>query len=474
MRWASGGFRRPVAIAVALALGGCALNTPPPASEMAAGALPNVRIPGQWTATSGPNGSITGAVADGWVTTFADAQLESLVTEALQYNLDLRVAAARVEQALGYMKLSGAPILPTVDLAGRASAGEGDSGGLKGVWILASWEVDLWGRVRYGQAGAQAQYASARADEAFARQSIAAAVARAWFLAIEAKMQRALVDEMITSSERLLSLAKDRQRVGRGDEYEVAQAEANLQTFRDSARRLEYAKEQAVRALELLVGRYPAAELQVPDRLSSMPGPVPVGLPSELLERRPDVIAAERRVANAFNRVEEARTARLPRISLTANVSSLSSELFVLKDIDNPVWALAAGLVFPIFNAGALRTQQEIRGSEQKEAIGAFAQIGIRAFGEVENALSGEFAATERATILARAISDNERALELALIRYRVGSSDLRAVLQQQIALYGVRSQLLRVEAERRVQRINVHLALGGGFAFVQTAAATP
>jgi outer membrane protein TolC len=195
-----------------------------------------------------------------------------------------------------------------------------------------------------------------------------------------------------------------------------------------------------------------------------------VGLPSELLERRPDVRAAERRVAAAFNRVGEAQAARLPRISLTANISTVSSELFVLQDISNPVWAIAGGLTAPIFHGGALQTQVKIRTSEQKEAVARFAQTGIRAFGEVETALNEEFSAEARAAHLARAIAENERALGIAQTRYKIGSADLRAVEQQQLALAASRSQHLRVEAERRVQRVNVHLALGGNFEQPETA----
>jgi len=244
-----------------------------------------------------------------------------------------------------------------------------------------------------------------------------------------------------------------------------------LAAARDTAQRLEAAYRQAVRALELLVGRYPKAELEVPSQFARMPGPVPVGLPSELLERRPDVIAAERRVAAAFNRVGEAKAARLPRLALTANVSTVSSELFVLQNTDNPVWSVAGALLAPIFDGGALKTRAEIRTSEQKEALARFAQVGARAFGEAETALTEEFSAEARAAFLARAIAENERALAIAENRYRIGSVDLRAVEQQKLALAAARSTQLRVEAERRVQRVNVHLALGGNFEHTEAAA---
>ena len=171
-------------------------------------------------------------------------------------------------------------------------------------------------------------------------------------------------------------------------------------TYSDVLRQLELGREQAIRALELLLGRYPSAAAATAPQLPRFPGEVPGNLPSELLERRPDVVAAERRVAVAFNRIQEAKAARLPKISLTTGVSAISSDLFVLKDHSNPVWNVGANLLAPIFTGGALKTQVEIRTAEQKQAIAEYAAIGLRAFGEVEGALAAEKAARDREVIL--------------------------------------------------------------------------
>ncbi len=176
------------------------------------------------------------------------------------------------------------------------------------------------------------------------------------------------------------------------------------------------------------------------------------------------MIAAERRVAAAFNRIGEAKAARLPKISLTVGVSSISSELVVLKEQDNPIWNFGAGLVAPIYKGGALKTQVEIRTVEQKQAVAAYAGVGLRAFGEVENALSAELAARDRERILARTLSDSQRALEIVQRQFQVGSTDLRFVTQRQLALNSTQSALIRAQSEQRVQRVNLHLALGGSF----------
>ena len=340
----------------------------------------------------------------------------------------------------------------------------GDSSGLQGVGLFASWELDLWGRVRAEKAAAEGQYESALLDAEYARQSIAALVAKAWVLAIEARLAKARAEEMQAAAIQLAALARDRLRVGAGDDYEVALAQANVETLRDTTRSLALAYENALRALETLVGRYPAAAVAVAAELPRWPGDIPLGLPSELLERRPDLVAAERRVAAAFYRTEEAKAARLPKITLIASGTSLSSSLVVLKDHNNPTFSIGASILQPIFLGGYLQAQVDARTAEQRASVIDYGKVTARVFSEVEGALSAELAAGEREQILARSLRENARALELAGVRYRVGSGDLRGVQQQQLALYLAQVALLRVQSERLVQRVNLHLALGGSF----------
>jgi outer membrane protein TolC len=210
----------------------------------------------------------------------------------------------------------------------------------------------------------------------------------------------------------------------------------------------------------------------VAERLPTWAGAVPGGLPSELLERRPDVVAAERRVAAAFYRIEEAKAARLPRLTIVANFTSINSELFILQSRDNPVFSAGAGLLQPIFLGGLLQAQVDARTAEQQAAIAEYGKVGARAFGEVEGALSAGVSAVERQDILSRAVRENERALGLSNIRFRVGTIDLRTIEQQQLALYAARVALLQVQSEALVRRVNLYLALGGSFEPASTAPA--
>lgn len=450
-----------LAIALAAGVAGCALKQPPDRAALAAEALAHAQPPVAWMAGADP-----GVVHGDWIAGFGDPVLADLVVEALAYNNDLRASAARVELAGANLKAAGGQAFPAVDFLGRRGGKMGgDGSGLNGWLISASWELDVWGRVRYAERSADNQYASAQADLAAARQSIAALVAKSWFLATEAALQRRLARQMIDASRQSLRLADERVRIGAAGDVDRVQAEASLQSFLDAELQLDLACTKSLRSLELLLGRYPGAQLQAGEQWPRIDMPVAAGVPSELLERRPDIVAAERRVAVAFDRAQEAQAARLPRLSLTAGLSSITSEMFVLKDRDNPNASAGAGLLVPLFRGGALQAQVEARTAEQKQAVAAWAQTALKAFSEVETALAEEATLRQREPILDAQVRQARQVLEIENARYRIGSRDQRTVTQQELALFSARSTLLRVQAERRVQRANLLLALGGGFA---------
>lgn len=450
-----------LACSVAATLGACAL-VPEPASERTrSDALTNVSIPDRWRAGDAE----ADGVERGWLSQFADQHLDRLIDEALVHNADLKSALARVEKAAAQVRLAGGDSYPQLSMIARGgSQGSSDSSGLEGVVLSATWELDVWGRVRYGVRGSRDQYAAAEADVRFATQSLVALVAKSWFTLTSTTLEKNLALEMVQAAERLTRFAEDRRRVGVGSDLDVASARLNLQTYRDTQLQVDLAHEQASRALELLLGRYPEAEISAPLTLPELSQQVPAGLPAELLERRPDVIAAERRVAAAFNRSQQAKAARLPQISLTGSGSDVSSDLFVLQNPDDVMWRAGGSLLAPLFSGGALRAQVLVRTAEQKEAIAAYAATALSAFADVENALSSDRFMQARETVLFAALDDAQNALRVAETRYRVGSGDLRDIERQQLSYFATRLNLVRVQTERRIQRVNLHLALGGDF----------
>jgi NodT family efflux transporter outer membrane factor (OMF) lipoprotein len=443
-------------------IAGCATKAPPTPEEIRkqSGTLENLPLNNPWKA-----GATAGAITDNWLASFADPQLNALVTEAIAHNPDLRISSVRVEQAAQYVELSRAKLRPAVNLFGTGGANMGGGDALQMLSLGASWELDLWGRLRYGRNAYEATHASTQADFEFARQSLAATMAKSWFAAGEAWLQLQLAEEMIDASQELVTLADKRMQVGNGNETDLALARVNQGNFQDIAKQVRLAYDQTLRAMELLLGRYPGAELQARHDLPALPGPIPAGLPLDMLERRPDMIAAERRIAASFNRVGEAKAARLPTLSLNANIAAIKSDILELQsDYENPSGGIGARLLAPLYQGGALKTQVTIRTLEQKEAIAQYASMALRAVGDVENALEAAKTLAEREQLLKQVVADNQRALDLVKISYRVGKADFRAVQQQQISLHTARMAALRVQSEQLTQRANLHLALGGSF----------
>lgn len=453
------------ALAGALFVASCRTKPPPSRVEIQQqSGVTDWELARPWTAAA----ISTNVPQDNWLATFEDAQLNALIAEAIAHNPDLRVASVKVEQAAQYVELARAEFRPNLNLLGTGglNMGGGDvSSALQGISLGASWEPDLWGRLRYRRNAAREDYTSARADFEFARQSLAANTAKSWFAATEAWQQQQISDEMVKAAQSLLTLATKRQNIGPGTEQDIVLARANLGNVQDMGKQTRLTYEQSLRALELLVGRYPAADLAARHDFGKLPGEIPAGLPIQMLERRPDLIAAERRVASAFNRVGEAKTAQLPRLILNANAAVIESDVLQLKkDFQNPTVGFGAKLIAPIYQGGALKTQVRIRTLKQKESLADYARLALRALGDVENALATARTLAERERGLNQVLTDSERALTLAQTSYRVGRGDLRAVQQQQLNVQSARQALLRVQSEQRIQRVNLHLALGGSF----------
>lgn len=429
-------------------------------------------LPSQWQVKASAE-----SVANGWIADFGDAQLTKLVLEAIVNNPDLSATAARLDQAVARARAAGALLFPTLDLNGGASrnyhfhrssterrTGIDRSNSSLGASLDLSWEVDIWGRVRYRKEGFTKNAEASAADLMAARQSLAAQVAKAWFAAAEARLQQELAHKFVTTYSETLRIVQARQRAGSVTQQDVANTRADLALARQRAETTDRTFSETVRGLEVLLGRYPAADLQVSDDLRAVPPAIPAGLPSELLERRPDVVAAEKRVAAAFNFSQEADAARLPRVALTSSIGTSSSALSELIDPRNAVANFAANLFAPLFDAGLRRAQLDEANAQRREAAAAYRSVALQAFEEVENLLQSEGSLAREEELLRDAATQYETTRRIAETRYKAGQIDLTDVLTIQRQELQAKSNLLSVRNQRLAQRINLHLALGGDF----------
>ncbi len=438
----------------------CAVKKPTNSEDLQKEAFTNFILPSTWQ-----NSADTIAISENWLSVFNDPKLDTLVKEALAYNPDLRMTSARIEEANGYVQAAQAALRPALSIMGRQTSKLGGDlgGGLNGALFAASWEIDIWGKLRNARNAEESNRTSLENDFSFAKLSIAARVTKTYFLASETYLQIGLAKQMIQLTENMKTISQNRSNIGIGSEIDVVLSDANLNSLKDAYRQLEFAYANQLRALELLLGRYPSGDIEVKNDLEDITSQIPAGIPLQLLERRPDVLASQYRFNAAFYRVGEANAARLPKINLTAGFGLIDSPLFVLSDnFSNPIRSIGGELVAPIYQGGALKANVSIRTAQQKQAVLEYSRTVLNALADVENTLDAVHTVDEREQYLKQAVKSNERAFELEQIRYKVGQNDMRNLIAQQMDLFRAQTDLLNIKGEKIIQRINLFLALGG------------
>lgn len=419
-------------------------------------------VPTSWASVQ----ETVGEVQIGWIEQLGDLNLIKLVEEAQANNNDLKASAAGVERSLALAKQAGAALTPNLAL----SAGTQQSGGLSSsagsanlnVGLQASWEPDLWGRIRSGEQAALASASAAQADYTFTQYSIAAGVAKAYFISIEAERQEELTEEIVKALTETTRIVKVQYDNGLASGQDLSLVRSDLSKAQEQKIAASAGKRDALRALEILLGRYPSAEVDLRNTLPTVPALAPAGLPSDLLERRPDIIAAERRIAAAIKNVDQAKAAKLPSLSLSGSLGNASTSLSDLLKPSNLVWQAASSLLVPLIGGKAGNAQVEVNTADQKAAVAAYAQAALTAFGEVETALDQGVVLRDRRNAIEESFTEIENALRIANLRYEEGETDLLDVLSIQQRKFGAQSSLISLQRNQLEQFINLNLALGG------------
>jgi outer membrane protein, multidrug efflux system len=479
--------------AACLILASCAIKHPPFGADIMPESA-RAQIPGSW---AGPHRS--GAVVPNWIRTFHDPELTALVADAIERNPDLKAAAARVEASRAAVRIAAASLYPRIAMKGLGerqgqhlsgdlgrdinppdfgSSGTENAGGagldtstddtskrwVYGLAAGAAWEADVWGRIRSKKAAAKAESEALEADYEFARQSLAAAVARAYFTTIEAAQQEANAQETLDIYQQYSKLTDVQKQHGFASDFDVSQIKSRTASAEDALYTAQQARAQTIRAIEIVTSHYPAGRFDVRRSFPRQPRAVPAGLPAQLLERRPDLIASERRFAAAFHRVNEARTARLPRFVLSATSGLGTADLDSVGSLSALVWTFAGGVTQPIFFGGELQAAQDLRTAEQKAAAASYVSHALHAFGDVEDALANDYYLRQREGALGSAVSSSGESVNLAGKQLEQGQIDMFTILRLAGENLAAKVQLTQVRASRLRERVNLYLALGGDF----------
>ncbi len=436
---------------------------------------PGVEVKPTWQSGS----PVEGPPLKSWWTSFNDSGLSSVIEQTLDQNHDIRAAAARIEAALAEARIAGTERKPTVGTGLGGSRRKQNFIGFPipgsedqvlsrtfstfGVSLDVSWEADLWGRIRSGELASYQSYEAQAAEFEALQLSLSAQASKAWFASLEAASQLALARETVESFTDSSQSIRVRFEAGVRPAFDlrlvltdVASAESLMQQRKEQL-------DRSVRQLEILAGRYPSGTLGLGNVLPELPGPVPAGLPAQMVARRPDLIAARKRLLAADARIAESRAALYPRLTLTGSLGTSTDALQDLLDGDFSVWSLAGNALQPIFQAGRLRRGVDLARARAEEALQSYAAAVLRALAEVEAALAAETSLNERLLALEQATRQAGAAVALARLRYVGGVGDVLSVLESQRRVLTTRSQLLTVQRMRLDNRVDLHLALGGG-----------
>lgn len=439
-----------------------------------------LQIPSSWF------GAATVAETDEplWWDAFLSEELSSLLAEAFAGNPDLRAMAARMEAAAANARIAGADLWPSLSAQLDGSRqkqnfigfpipenpDEASSGGSPSasyttyrLSFSTSWEIDLWGRLRAGKKAALAESQASLADWRMRRMSLAAQLSKAWVEAVAAAEQLQAVRDSADSFRETAQKIEKRYERGLRSALDlrlsVNSAESAEALVASRRRQLH----QALQQVELLLGRYPAGQIALSGPLPPLEGEVPAGIPSEALKRRPDLAAAERRLAAADARLWASRAALFPKMSLTPSVGTQVAEPEDLLDAGlGGIWTLAGNLAQPVLQWGRLRAGVDLSKARTREAAALYVSAVLRAFSEVEFALQSESLLAERERRVQSAAAESEAALALANRRYESGLEELISVLESQRRFLSDAVQGIDARRARLLNRIDLYLALGG------------
>jgi NodT family efflux transporter outer membrane factor (OMF) lipoprotein len=466
---------------LAILAGGCA-NLPSVGPDYHA---PETKAPARWSGPLAGGETNSAAATAAWWKNFHDSELDSLIERAASSNLDLRIAQARVREARAHYRMTSADFWPTIDASGSYArqresknqplVGPGDHLPL-GVpfensfyqsGFDASWEIDVFGGTRRAVESAKAQVAATQFGEREVLVTLLGEVARNYVEARGYQRRLEIARDNIRAQEQSLAIVQNRFTNGLTSDLDAQQASTVLATTRAVVPALETALAASIHRLGVLLGQTPASletELSVVAPIPAVPPTVPVGLPSELLLRRPDVALAERQLAAATANIGIAKADLFPKFYLTgvAGYQGVSADDWFTSG--SRFWSAGPSVQWRIFDAGRIRANIQVQTARQEQALANYENTTLSAFEDVENALTAYAKEQIRRQQLEAAVKSSEESLHLANQLYANGLANFINVLDAERSLYQAQDALVQSDRTISANLIALYKSLGGGW----------
>jgi outer membrane protein, multidrug efflux system len=447
---------------------------------------PAVSVPQQWTAPQ--DGGIKGGVqaqTDQWWKAFNDDELDRLIERAVAANYDLQTAGARVQEARASAGLAKSAYQPQVSAGGSVSRfrelGVGLVPGPSGVSATQfpyetndfnltsslSWEIDLFGKIKRSVEAAKGDLAASEADRRNILVSLLGDVAQYYCQLRGDQLRLEIARKNIATAEDTVSLTKARYAGGQATFRDVAQAEGDLESVRSQVPTLNTAIQTSIHRLGVLLGRPPGdleAELSTPGAIPPVPPEVPTGLPSELLERRPDIQKAEFQLSAATARVGVAKADYFPSFTLLGTAGRQATQLHDFSLGLGNYFNIGPSVSLPVFTGGKIRANVEIQDARVRESASQYQSTILHAFEEAENSLVAYANEQDRRYRIVAATKADETSFELANVQYKAGQTDFLTVLDAQRQLFVNQDLLAQSQTSVTTNLIQLYRALGGGW----------
>ncbi len=403
-----------------------------------------------------------------WWELFGDAELNRLAAQVQLSNQNIAAAVASYAQAQALVRQQRAGLFPSVGLSGSASRSGGDGATRSGTSTQAAlgvdWAPDLWGRLEGGVNNAQANAQASEADLASARLSAVGTLATAYFQLREADAEIALLRATVEGYERSLQIVQNRYAAGVVAQTDVLQAQTQVLNARADLATSQQNRARFEHAIAVLTGQAPGAfDLPVAQWVAMVPD-VPLGVPSALLQRRPDIARAERAVAAANAQIGVQRSAYFPTIGLSASLGSAGSGIVDLFKASNAVWSLGLSVAQTLFDAGAIAAKVEGAEAGRDVQVANYRQTVLTAFQGVEDQLTTLRTLQEQEPLRREAVSAAERTAQQLLNRYRAGQVGFTEVVTAQASALSAQRALLQLQVNRQLAVVALIQALGGGW----------
>lgn len=450
------------------ALAGCAVGPDYQRPDAPVGEhFREARVEGAWKTAQPADLQARGA----WWAAFNDGVLDELMRGLNTQNFSVQQAEARVRQAQAALSNARSGLFPQVNgtaASTRRGSGSGQtsqSGSTYDLNANVSWEVDLWGRIRRQVESGDASLQASAADMAATRLSLQSQLAQTYFQYRSAESAERLLDQTVQAYERSLQINQNRLDAGFSAQSDVAAALSQLEGARTQRLALNREKAGYQHALAVLVGRPPSQFELVPHAPWPVVPDIPVGLPSSLLERRPDVARAERRMAQANAEIGVAKAAWFPSLKLNASGGFSSSDLSEWLTAPARVWSLGPSLALTLLDFGARRAKVEQAEAGYDEQVAAYRQTVLTALKEVEDALSDLNGLGLEQASQARALAAARESLQLTRNQFDAGLVDYLSLAQTETTAFSAERQALDLESQRLRAAVKLLVALGGGWA---------